>query len=833
MKKPQYLKDKDGNIVLDKETGLPIEINKRTFGLKEVVWRSYRDKKGLPDETQAVIWKETLWGYGIFAFIFSYVLVVLFLWMLDFSFFPNPPTWIVQASADVKESHNFNANPFYQLFRLLGWFSHLFFGFFPESSWEYRVYLDKIKAAYGDWPVNVILIKLLFVPFLAAVYSSFYAVRHGIRNPVDAVVIKHKAGAQVFQPDESEEILAKKLSAQSKRYGKHKEFAQMSHNLMFDEHSRRTHTLIFGTTGSGKSQVLAPHLKASIKNCKRTVILDPKREFANALFNPKDKSMAIIDFTDKHGSIPDIFNDINGPGLLSAVVAGMIPPEGNGDGSMWVSAAQAVSKGLIVYLQETTRDPKTGIVDADWIDMSQLLLQSHEDLAYAIFEYYPEARVLVGELNPDGTIKQNVTTAGIMINMFAKSEMWTGIAKYMINNRNARKISLEKFMTDPDYEVRTLFIYPNAEVETISRPFVSMILSYLISFIDNPRLLESETEPIGNFFLDEFHAPGKMSNSQGLPVVNKLFERGRSKGWGAYVAVQDINQLWNLYKKEDVQGWLGTACNFICTGANGETLKAICDSLGKKDILKLQVSETHQQSDRTTSQSKNWQKHTEEALLPSDLSKMLEKVEGAGIRYYYKSAGVADAFILEKPFEELKKRKDNAFTPVKPSNTIAKDENSRVSLRLTAMREEREKQRLLAEELEKEKEHANEKASKGEIAGSTYYDDEPSDEEMDISDFDRNNERNKKIYDLIDLEGDSADELASDMVKDSMLEAILDSHAITTVLNLAQTLASPYKNLQTSSKQVFEKHQKEQMSKRLERVFEKDMKMKEENTTKH
>ena len=274
---------------------------------------------------------------------------------------------------------------------------------------------------------------------------------------------------------------------------------------------------------------------------------------------------------------------------------------------------------------------------------------------------------------------------------------------------------------------------------------------------------------------------------------------------------------------------MGTACNFICTGANGETLKAICDSLGKKDILKLQVSETHQQSDRTSSQSKNWQKHTEEALLPAELQKMLEKVEGAGIRYYYKSAGVADAFILEKPFEELKPRSDNRFTPVKPSNTIAKDENSRVSLRLTAMREERERQRALAEELQSEKEHANEKASKGEVAGSTYYEDEPSDEEMDMMDFDLQREENKKIYSLIDFEDEDADELTSDIVKDKMLDVMFDSHAITTVLNLAQALATPYKQL-TTSKAVYENHQREQMNKRLERVYQKDLEIKREKT---
>ena len=805
--KKQYLLDEHGKVQCLKD-GTPIEINKQTFNVKEIVWRRYNQKGALPNEMQQVIWKDNVWGMALLAFFFTFFFFGNALWIIDLPFFPRPPEWTDHISS------SFTSQFFHVLGAILG-----------HGAFEYSQYLEKVRTNFGVIAANALALKLLLPPLIAS-YSSYKAAKYVIDHPVDAVQILHQSGSKVYQPHEAEDILYKKLKAQSNKFGKHQWFATMSHKLKFDENSRRTHTLIFGTTGSGKSQLLAPHIKASIKKCRRTIILDPKREFADALYDPKDKSMAIIDFTDKHGSIPDIFNDINGPGLLSAVVAGMIPPEGAGDGSMWISAAQAISRGLIVYIQETCKN-KDGVIDADWIDMCQLLLQSHEDLAYAIFEYYPEAKVLVGELNPDGSIKQNVTTAGIMINMFAKSEMWTGIAKYLMNNRNAKKISLEKFMTDPNYEIKTLFIYPNAEVETISKPFVSMILSYLISFIDNPKLMVSETEPIGTFFLDEFHAPGKMVNAQGLPVVNKLFERGRSKGWAAYVAVQDINQLLNLYKPEEVKAWMGTACNFMCPGANGETLKTICENLGKKEIQKYQVSQTHQTD--ATNKSENWQKYTEEALLPSDLKSMLQKVEGAGVRYYYISAGISDAFILEKPFESLSPRQDNKWTAVKPNNTISKDENSRVTKRLLEMKEQRERDRLLADELETEKAFSKDKSSStGQVAGTTYYEDEPSDEEMDmIGDFSKNNSENAKIYKLIDFEEEACDELVTEVMEHKMLESMLDSHGITTLIGLAQAISTPYKNL-TTSKQKFDNHQKEQFNKKMERVYEKDLAIKME-----
>ena len=35
--------------------------------------------------------------------------------------------------------------------------------------------------------------------------------------------------------------------------------------------------------------------------------------------------------------------------------------------------------------------------------------------------------------------------------------------------------------------------------------------------------------------MDEFQAPGKLTDEEGKPTINKLLDRGRSKGWGSFL----------------------------------------------------------------------------------------------------------------------------------------------------------------------------------------------------------------------------------------------------------------------------------------------------------
>lgn len=777
------------------------EINVKTNLKKEIKYRFRSSKAAMPDASKLVVYLDDVAlytaGFGIAAF----VGITALLWLIDIPIFPRPIPWV---------EGGISANYFEHL---INWVNLLINKvvpfFFPGKAEHYMAYIHKLKDQFGLVYGNALVIRIL-LGMVAAPLAAWKGFNYGMSLKISPEQIIHRRGAKVHELADAELILDEALKRRSSKHGEYAQFARMSHNLYYGENDRRTHTMIFGTTGSGKSQWLESHIRASMETCLRTVILDPKREFANAFFDPKNPAHALLDFTDMLSSVPDIFNDIEGPGLLSAVVAGLIPPDGSGGGSMWTDAAQAVARGLVVYLQESLRRPD-GKTDAGFVDMAQLLLASDEDIAYAIFEVYPEARRLVGKLDDTGALQQNVTTAGIMINMFAKSEMFNGVAKYLAKNPTARKISLERFMTDPDYEVKVLFLYPNAEVETISKPFISLILSYLITFIDSPRKLSDKIKPIGTFIMDEAHQPGKLVNQNNMPIFDKLIDRGRSSGWAAYIAVQDINQLWKHYTKEDVNGWLGTTCNFVCCGATGETLQTICDRLGDRDVDKWHESISYQADG--VNKSGNWQTHTEKVLLPAQLTNLLERNEKVGIRYYYKPSFTGDAFILEKPWADLTDRDDNAPQFIKPSNIFRYDEKGRIALSLKAMAEKREAEISKKEELQAEKKIAELRKQGGQEAAITDIVNEPSDEDLEIFEFQKEKELNKHIYNLMDVE--DSEEVYSDVVKDKVIESIFDSHGAAIMLGMAQSLATPYKNL-TTSKFKYENHKREQLLKRFE-----------------
>ncbi|WP_374553412.1 type IV secretory system conjugative DNA transfer family protein [Aquitalea pelogenes] len=782
-----------------------VEINQENGEPKQILYRTRSSKAPLPDGSKLVVYIDDVIYYTAGMGIATFFGITALLWMIDVPIFPRPIPWI---------EGGITGNYFQHLYN---WFDVALHWAMPErynyTIPNYLIYLDKLKTQAGTNYSNAVVIRAiisLVVGVVVAPWASYKGFKAGMNQKVNPEQIIHRRGAKVHQLAEAERILGEAIERRSSKHGEYAKFARISHHLSYGENDRRTHTLIFGTTGSGKSQWLESHIRASMANCMRTVILDPKREFANAFFDPNNPAHALIDFTDMLSSVPDIFNDIDGPGLLSAVVSGLIPPDGSGNGSMWTDAAQAVARGLIVYLQEAFRRPD-GKTDAGFVDMAQLLLASNKDIAYAIFEVYPEARRLVGELNEDGSLEQNVTTAGIMINMFAKSEMFNGVAKYLAKNTNARKISLERFMTDPDYEVKVLFLYPNAEVETISKPFISLILSYLITFIDSPRKLSDAKKPVGTFIMDEAHQPGKLVNQNNMPIFDKLIDRGRSSGWAGYIAVQDINQLWKHYTKEDVNGWLGTTCNFVCCGATGETLQTICDRLGDRDVDKWHESISYQADG--VNKSGNWQTHTEKVVIPAQLTAMMERNEKVGIRYFYKPSWHPDAFILEKPWAELKERSDNHPIFIRPSNIFKYDEKSRIALKLAEMNATREKKILEQQEKLAEQKIAELKKNNGEVAVVTNIDEEPSDEDLEVFEFNKNNELNKKIYNLMDV--DDADDVCVDVLKDKVVECIFDSHGITTMIGMAQAMATPYKNL-TTSKFKFESHKREQLARRFE-----------------
>ena len=782
---------------------------------KELLKRWRISKYKLANENQEILYYEDIAMYTAGAGIAAFVGMTALLWMIDIPVLPRPLDWI----AGNISGGNYIQHLGYWAALIVHKATHFLF---PDKSHHYLEYITKLSEL-GETYSNAVAIRIL-LGLLVAPFASFWGYKKSLTMRTSEVSITHDRGAIIHVGPDAEKILSAKFKKEvGTRFAEYAEFARISHNLFYSESRRRIHTILFGTSGSGKSQWLADQIRGSMKYCMRTVMFDPKHEFTGVFYDKNNPSHAILDFTCLHSHILDFFNDCQDMGMLKAVVAGMIPSEG--DNTMWTDAARAVCTGLILFCIEKFRISPTE-TSATFTDLAQLLLMKNEDLAYAIFDTYPQAAKLVGELKASGEVESNVTTSGIMINMMARMDMINTLASYWYDNTK-KKISLKRFMSDPDYEIKVLFIYPNAAESKDAYQFSAMVLSYLISFVDMPNILKSSTKPIGTFIFDEAHQPGKLTTPDNKPIFDKLFDRGRSYGWACYLAVQDINQLWKIYSEHDVNGWLGTVNNFVCTGANAELIQRICDNLGERDILKYAPSETEQSDSK--SRTNTWQKHNEKVLLTAQFEKLMERDDSVGIKFYYKPSGVADGFILEKPWVDLEELASNVHVVQPRLRQILYDKNSRACLAIQQIKDKKMNDAELEQELSAERKLDLMRAKQNNtIPVTTNYDpsSEPSDDELDAASLARNLESNKIIYNITEFDDD--DELAIDLGKDMGIEMMMDSHSISTVLSLAQHLSTPYKNL-TTDRNKYLQAKNEKLKGRFERAQTLELSQKKES----
>ncbi|WP_406867948.1 type IV secretory system conjugative DNA transfer family protein [Paraburkholderia fungorum] len=510
-----------------------------------------------------------------------------------------------------------------------------------------------------------------FLASVAGLAAGTYGYLKGYRDiePIPAKVEEHERGAQMLEGEQAEQALAPLLEEEIERTGR---FVQISENLYYSEFRRRTHTIVVGITGSGKSQALYPHIELAVEMGLKNIILDPKSEFFRALYKD-DGTMALFDPTDMRGHQWDFPRDFrNNLSTVRAFCRTVIPPSDKDP--LWTSAATEIFTGMIVYLmlKFPTTFGATDISDITYIDVEQLV--------HILKVAYPDALPLIGQIDKDtGEVTTNQTSFGIDVNLKSFLAGIRDLARHW-HNPNSYKFSMFEFMTNPDYPIKTVFIRPNQAEELMVATLNKAMLGYAMSLIDSNFIGESDA-PIGNLFLDEFHSVGKLMTPSGDPIIDRVIDRGRSKGWGAYIAVQNLTQLIKRYSKDDIDAWKEATANLIITGlARGRTAVELSDIIGEANIDKLHTS-LSKQNDGTSS-SENWQEHNKKVVIPAELTAKLGAKKDH-VSFMGLFSGTEDVYILKKPY--IKIPKINAqWEPLEP-RFLAYNPDSRV---LKLIREE-------------------------------------------------------------------------------------------------------------------------------------------------
>ncbi len=322
-------------------------------------------------------------------------------------------------------------------------------------------------------------------------------------------------------------------------------------------------------------------------------------------------------------------------------------PAGEGEGAMWGNAARQLFVGAQVYLSKQFPDytPK------DITDIFSML--SSNEYYYIMKNFYPPGLDSVGTLNEEGNVDENVTNFGVRLNLKGYIDGLVDLGRYWYNPKQKR-ISLFEFMTNPDYPIKTIFIKPNDNERLMSSGVIRSMLNFMIALLDTPDVVNSKRLK-GVFFLDEFQAPGKLVDETGSPTINKLLDRGRSKGWGSYLFVQDILQLWNTYSENEVEQWRVVASQFVLTGTPpGKTAQMVSDMIGKEYFDKVHTSYGFDpQTGKRKMGDVNIQEHEAVVILPSEIAGYLKPTDDGMIRFLLLARGLNDAFIFEKPIVPL------------------------------------------------------------------------------------------------------------------------------------------------------------------------------------
>lgn len=609
-------------------------------------WRLFKSKK-LVSGTKQIRYHEDAPFFGIVSGTCGFFVTAAASWLINTHFLPRPP------------SSDFIGH---MGFWLAEGINKLTFGL------AYRHEVN-LYHAYINWlneqGLSYIIGFRMFLASIAGGVAGIYGFARAYKNtkPVSAKDEKHDRGGRLWEGEEAERRLTRLME---KEVARSSALGRISDKLFLSIWRATRHVILIGASGTGKSQWLAEQIIASMQQGLKSFILDPKYEFTAAFYREDDASMAILDPTDARSHVWDIAYDLSKLGQMKKMSASLIPESND---PMWASAARAIFTGLLYFLRKLYGKSYT------WRDLSDLIPISVQERAFIMKHYYPDALDFVAKIDPDtGETESNVTHEGININVKAFMDGVRDIGRFWYKPDQPR-FSLFEFMTNPHYPIKTLFLKPNDSEEMMSNMIVRGMLSYAISLMDSPHVLNSDN-PVGCFFLDEFHAPGKLLTASGKPVINNLIQRGRSKGWSGFLTVQNLIDFYKVYSKEDVQGWRETSSTFLLTGAPlAETAKEVSDFIGEQFIDKLHKSISYQNDGSSTSE--NYQEHNRKIILPSEIANKLNP-DDTHIHYLALLRGAKDVYIIKKPFINIKPvvpewvEQDELDSPHNPDSRVVK-----------------------------------------------------------------------------------------------------------------------------------------------------------------
>jgi type IV secretory pathway TraG/TraD family ATPase VirD4 len=447
--------------------------------------------------------------------------------------------------------------------------------FFASESRQYFEYVNQ-------QPFEVIYGRLGIVA--ATFTATFIWATKAFLTPRDQII--HVGGAQLKSGVDAQRA-AKQKSKNAKP------FMNVHPSLSLPKTKWTRHLLIYGSVGSGKTQILIPIIQQIVAKDFKAILYDVKGDITSYL------NALLISPWDTRSAIWDIAKDICTRDAAQEFAASMVPNEGKDP--FWSNAAQFLLTGILLSLQ-AEKGLKWG-----WKELSERCNFNQEKLLALMTKYYPKGANVIAD--PTST-----QTNSVISTLAAYTRLIDDLAFAWGDTTGRELFSLREWIRD-DYAGKRQIILQAGKGEKLTSAYIAAMINAVTPEIISG-LPDDEQGRTLFFVLDEFTSLSKIK-------IPTLIDKGRSKGVCVILGFQDIAQVRKVYGADDaksITSMVGT--HIVCQVGPGETREFVANQIvGKRRIATLNTNVS--MSAGGVARSTAYNEEDRAILIPSQLTSEL------------------------------------------------------------------------------------------------------------------------------------------------------------------------------------------------------------------
>lgn len=361
----------------------------------------------------------------------------------------------------------------------------------------------------------------------------------------------------------------------------------ISPKVPYPANTESLHTLIMGSTGSGKTNAIFHLINQIRKNGHRAIIYDKMGVFTSCFYDEnKDIILNPLDARSKSWSL---FNEVINDSDFDYLAAAFIPEDGRGD-PFWGIAARSI-------ISITARKLKKQNPDATNKDLADLLLRSsHTQISNFL-------------KNTDAATLADKSSEKTMMSIMSVISAYVRSISYL--HDEGEKISIRRWIEN-DEEKGFLFISSKGDQHDSLKPVISAWIDVAVKSILS--LDRKETRKIW-IILDE------LPSLQALPSLLEGLSQSRQFGGAFVLSLQAVAHLRAIYGKDRASTILSLCRNRLFFSIpDNETAEYCSDDLGFQETEEIKENISYGAHEMRDGVNINFHKSTKRLVMPTELT---------------------------------------------------------------------------------------------------------------------------------------------------------------------------------------------------------------------